>query len=142
MSRRRHPLVRLAGTVARLPRYLYLAQALVRDPAVSVQRKSALAAGLGYAVLPFDILPGIIPIVGQLDDLGALLLGIRQALRGLAPEAATAHLAQAGLAAGALDADLRIVGVAGVWLVAQAAGLARRVVGAPLRLLAAARHRE
>ena len=139
MSRRHHPLVRLAGTVARLPRYLFLAQALARDPAVPVRRKSALALGLGYAVLPFDLLPGIIPVVGQLDDLAALLLGIRQALRGLAPDAAAAHLHHAGLAPGALDADLRIVGVAGVWLATSTASLAARIARAPLRLLGAAR---
>ena len=136
MSRRHHPLVRLAGTVARLPRYLYLAQALARDPAVSVRRKSALALGIGYAVLPFDLLPGILPVVGQLDDLAALLLGIRQALNGLAPEAATAHLARAGLAPSALDTDMRIVGVATVWLGARTASLAMRVARAPLGVLA------
>jgi uncharacterized membrane protein YkvA (DUF1232 family) len=139
MSRRRHPLVRLAGTVARLPRYLYLAQALARDPAVSARRKSALALGLGYAVLPFDLLPGVIPVVGQLDDLAALLLGIRQALKGLAPDAAAAHFAHAGLAPSALDADLRTVGVAGVWLAAGTASLAARLVRAPLHRLAALR---
>ncbi len=139
MSRRHHPLVRLAGTVARLPRYLYLAQALARDPAVSARRKSALALGLGYAVLPFDLLPGIIPVVGQLDDLAALLLGIRQAVRGLPPEDAAAHLRHAGLAPTALEADLRTVGVAGVWLATRTASLAARVVRAPMRLVAAAR---
>ena len=142
MSRRRHPLVRLAGTVARLPRYLYLAQALVRDPAVSVQRKSALAAGLGYAVLPFDILPGIIPIVGQLDDLGALLLGIRQALRGLAPERPPRTWLRRGWRRGRSTPTYGSWGSRGCRSVARAAGLARRVVRAPLRLLAAARRRE
>lgn len=141
-GRRRHPLVRLAGTVARLPRYLYLAQALARDPAISARRKSALALGLGYAVLPFDLLPGVIPVVGQLDDLAALLLGIRQALQGLAPQDAAAHLGRAGLAPTALDADLRIVAVAGVWLAAGTASLAARAVRAPLRLLGAARRHD
>lgn len=132
---RRHPLVRLAGTVARLPHYLNLAQALARDPVVPKRHKAALAAGIGYAVLPLDLLPGIIPLIGQLDDLGALLLGLRQALAGCPPAVAAAHLRRAGLSDSALDADLRTVAVATVWLVAGAAGLAARVVRAPLRLL-------
>ena len=137
--RGRHPLVRLAGVVARLPRYLNLAQALARDPTVSRQHKSALALGIGYAVSPIDLIPGIIPVVGQLDDLAALLLGIRQALRGCPEEVAAAHLARVGLSQTALDADLRTVAVAGVWLVARAASLGVRALSAPSRWLAARR---
>jgi uncharacterized membrane protein YkvA (DUF1232 family) len=138
VSRRRlrHPLVRLAGTAARLPRYLNLAQALARDPALSRKRKAALAVGIGYAVSPVDLIPGIIPVVGQLDDLAALLLGIRHALKGCSAEEAQAHLARAGLSRTALDADLRTVGVAGVWLVTRTASLGMRALAAPLRLLA------
>jgi uncharacterized membrane protein YkvA (DUF1232 family) len=132
----RHPLVRLAGTVARLPRYLNLAQALARDPTIAARRKSALGLGIGYAVLPLDLIPGVIPVVGQLDDLAALLLAIRHALGGCSREEAAAHLARAGLAPTALDADLRTVAVAGIWLVARTARLGTRVAAAPLRLLA------
>jgi len=127
--------VRLAGTVARLPRYLNLAQALIRDPALPRQRKVALAAGMGYTFLPVDLIPGVIPVLGQLDDLGALLLALRHALRACPADVATAHLARAGLSATALDADLRTVAVAGVWLVGGTASLGRRVLAMPFRWL-------
>ncbi len=133
--RHRHPLIRLAGTVARLPRYLNLAQALARDPAVGTRHKAALGLGIGYAVLPFDLIPGVIPVVGQLDDLAALLLGIRHTLRTCPPDVADAHLARVGLKASALDEDLRTVAVATVWLASGAASLGARAARAPLRLL-------
>lgn len=133
--RRRHPLVRLAGTVARLPRYLNLAQGLAREPAVAAQHKAALGLGIGYAVLPFDLIPGIIPVVGQLDDLAALLLGIRHTLRACPDDVAAAHLERVGLKATALDDDLRTVAVATVWLASSAASLGARAARAPLRLL-------
>jgi uncharacterized membrane protein YkvA (DUF1232 family) len=127
--------------VARLPRYLNLAQALVRDPAVAPQRKAALGLGFGYALSPVDLIPGIIPLLGQLDDLAALLLGIRYALRSCSPEGAAAHMARVGLSNTALDADLRTVAVAAMWVGARTASLAARVVQAPLRLLGRAASR-
>src|SRR5438067_3497780 len=138
-GRRRHPLIRLAGTVARLPRYLNLAQGLAREPAVAAQHRAALGLGIGYAVLPFDLLPGVIPVVGQLDDLAALLLGIRHTLRACPPDVAAGHLSRVGLKATALDDDLRVVAVATVWLVSGAASLGLRAVRAPGRLLARVR---
>jgi len=133
--RRRHPLVRLAGTVGRLPRYMKLAAALMREPAVPKGRKAALAAGFGYALLPLDLIPGIIPVLGQLDDLAALLLGVRTALRGCPPDVAEAHLERVGLSHDALDHDLRTTGVAAAWLVTGAGRLGARALAAPLRLL-------
>lgn len=127
-------MMRLAGTVARLPRYLQLAKALFNDAAIPVPRKAALAAGIGYAVLPFDILPGIIPIVGQLDDLAALLLGLRVALRGCPPETAAAHLQSAGVSRGQLDDDLRTVAVATLWIGRKTAQGGRKLVGSVGRL--------
>jgi uncharacterized membrane protein YkvA (DUF1232 family) len=138
-GRLRHPLIRLAGTVARLPRYLKLAQGLARESAVAPRHKAALGLGIGYAVLPFDLLPGVIPVVGQLDDLAALLLGIRHTLRACPPDVAAAHLARAGLKATALDDDLRVVAVATVWLVSSAGSLSLRAARAPGRLLARVR---
>src|SRR5262249_36300720 len=76
---RGHPLARLGGTIARLPRYLRLAKELFADPAIPPARKAALGAGIFYVALPLDLIPGIVPILGQLDDLAALLLGLKTA---------------------------------------------------------------
>lgn len=129
-------MARLAGTIARLPRYLKLANALARDSSVSGRRKTLLAASIGYAVSPVDLIPGLIPVVGQLDDLAVLLLGLRQALRGLPDDAAQAHLDRAGLSPTALDADLLTVRVAAVWLARRAVSLGGRALAGARRLLA------
>lgn len=134
-TRRRRPLARLAGTIARLPRYLNLAQRLLRDKTISPSRKAALGLGMGYVALPFDLIPGIIPVLGQLDDLAALLLGLRTALHGCSPESADAHLTAVGLSRSALDADVRTVQVAGIWLITGAAKLGLRAAALPFRAL-------
>jgi uncharacterized membrane protein YkvA (DUF1232 family) len=133
--RRRHPIARLAGVLARLPRYLNLAQGMVRDPSVPAAGKAALAGGIGYVFSPLDLIPGIIPVLGQLDDLAALLLGLRLALNLSPAETAQAHMDRVGLNRAALDADLRTVAVASVWVVQKTASLGARILGGPLRLI-------
>jgi uncharacterized membrane protein YkvA (DUF1232 family) len=133
--RRRRPIARLAGVLARLPRYLNLAQGMVRDPSVPATGKAALVGGIGYVFSPLDLIPGLIPVWGQLDDLTALLLGLRLALNLSPTETAQAHMARVGLDRAALDADLRTVAVTSMWLVQRTAALGARVLGAPFRLI-------
>jgi uncharacterized membrane protein YkvA (DUF1232 family) len=121
-------MMRLAGTVGRLPRYLRLARALFDDPAVPRARKVALAAGIGYVLMPFDLIPGIIPIAGQLDDLAALLLGLRHALRGTPPSVARGHLDRLDLTESDLDADIANVGAAAGWLARKTVSFSRKAL--------------
>jgi uncharacterized membrane protein YkvA (DUF1232 family) len=130
-----HPLVKLAGAAARLPRYLKLAHGLAREASVPAIRKTALVGGIGYAILPFDVIPGIIPILGQLDDLAALLLGLQVVLGGCSQDVRLAHLERVGLSETAIDADLQTVRTAAAWLVNEGARLGLRGALAPFRLL-------
>jgi uncharacterized membrane protein YkvA (DUF1232 family) len=129
----RHPVARLGETIGRLPRYLGLARGLARDPELPRWRKAALGAGLVYLASPIDLVPGVIPVAGQLDDLAVVLLGLRLALRGCSPEAAAAHLSAAGLDAGDISRDLAIVRAAAGWLASGVARTTARVGGACVR---------
>ena len=120
-SGQRHPLGRVTETLGRLPRYLALARSLLGEPGLSRWRKAALAAGLAYLASPIDLVPGLIPVAGQLDDLAAALLGLRTALRGLSPDAARRHLREVGLEDGDLARDVAIVRGAAGWLARSAA---------------------
>ena len=129
--------MRFGGVIGRVPRYLRLGWLLMREPTVPRRGKAALAGGLGYAVSPIDPVPGIIPVVGQLDDLAVLLLSLRVALRS-APEAvAKRHLATSGLSRATLDADLRTIRATTIWIAGRSVAAAGRVgkalVGAALR---------
>ena len=124
--------VRFVGVVTRVPRYMRLGWLLLREPRIPTRGKAALAGALGYAISPIDPLPGFIPIIGQLDDLAILLLGLRSALASAPPEVAHAHLAAAGLSFGTLDRDLTTVRATGVWLAERGGAQASRAANAAL----------
>jgi uncharacterized membrane protein YkvA (DUF1232 family) len=65
-------------------RQLKLVLRLTRDPQVPMYLKTLPFLVVAYLVSPFDIIPGFIPILGQLDDLALLVLGFNLFIR-LAP---------------------------------------------------------
>lgn len=52
-----------------------------RDPRTPLASKAAMALVLAYALSPIDLIPDFIPVLGYLDDLLLLPLGIALALR-------------------------------------------------------------
>lgn len=102
--------------VKRLPRYVKLVANMARDGDVPSKAKAALVAGGVYAVSPVDLVPGIIPVAGQLDDMVVLLLAVRAAVKACPPEVAAAHMQRAGIEKEDFDRDLEAVKAAAIWL--------------------------
>lgn len=121
----------LLPTIRRLPAYARLAWRVIRDRRIQRRHKVVLIAGAGYVLSPIDLIPGFIPILGQLDDAAVLLLSLRTTLR-LAPgHVADEHLAAAGLSRHQIDDDLARLATGGKLLTVAAARVAARVaVGA------------
>jgi uncharacterized membrane protein YkvA (DUF1232 family) len=46
----------------------------LRDPRIPTWRRWLLFFGLAYTLLPFDVIPDVIPVVGWLDDVGVLAM--------------------------------------------------------------------
>jgi uncharacterized membrane protein YkvA (DUF1232 family) len=55
---------------------------LLRDPRVPHRRKLSLGLLVGYLAFPFDVVPDVIPVAGQLDDAVLVALVLRGVLRG------------------------------------------------------------
>jgi uncharacterized membrane protein YkvA (DUF1232 family) len=68
-------------TVGALLSDVHLTLRLLREPAVPAYLKVVPFAALAYVLSPLDLLPDFIPIVGQLDDLGVVILGVKLFLR-------------------------------------------------------------
>jgi uncharacterized membrane protein YkvA (DUF1232 family) len=58
---------------------------LLKDPRVPLYLKAFPAIVLIYLISPFDLIPGFLPIVGQLDDTGLMLVSLNLFTR-LAPK--------------------------------------------------------
>ncbi len=65
---------------------------LMRDREVPFYLKILPVAGLGYALFPFDLLPDLVPVVGQLDDVTALLVSSKLFIELAPPSVVARHL--------------------------------------------------
>lgn len=106
---RREALADFWETVKRLPAYARLVATMARDDRVPWRSRALLVAGGAYLVSPLDLVPGIVPVAGQLDDLYVMLTALRQALR-MAPDAVgTEYLSRYGLDIDTIDGDLATI---------------------------------
>jgi uncharacterized membrane protein YkvA (DUF1232 family) len=106
--------LRLARIVVKLPTYARVVWGLMRDPRTPIGLKGMLAAALAYVVLPVDIIPDAIPILGQADDLTVLLLVLDLFIQNAPDEVRAEHTARARNGTADLDRDLaRLRGLMG-----------------------------
>ena len=99
-----------------------------RDPRVPWYAKTVAAGVAAYALSPIDLVPDFIPVLGQLDDLILVPLGIALAIR-LVPPGVMAELRasaaraerRASLAGAAAVVALWLAGAVLVWRLAFAA---------------------
>jgi uncharacterized membrane protein YkvA (DUF1232 family) len=74
---------------------LYLAG---RDPRVPWYAKALAALVAGYALSPIDLIPDFIPVLGYLDDVILVPLGIAAVIRLIPPDVMAEHRAMAAAA--------------------------------------------
>ena len=74
-----------------IPDCVVLMRRLIADEQVPRRRKLVLVALLVYLVMPIDLVPDFIPVVGQLDDVIIAALALRYALRAGGPALLRAH---------------------------------------------------
>lgn len=56
------------------------------DPATPTKYKAVIAGALGYLILPADLVPDLLPMVGLADDWGALVAAVMYVLTAITPE--------------------------------------------------------
>lgn len=99
----------LGKTLVRLPNYTKLLYNLLKEPEVPKLSKAYLGASVAYLTAPVDLIPGIIPVIGQLDDLLIVLSAIEKALLSCTRETAARHLNEASLTIEELEQDLLLI---------------------------------
>jgi uncharacterized membrane protein YkvA (DUF1232 family) len=59
---------RLKGLLMFIPNMVLLCARLLRDSRVPKTEKALVAGAIVYAIVPLDLIPDVIPFVGQIDD--------------------------------------------------------------------------
>jgi uncharacterized membrane protein YkvA (DUF1232 family) len=98
--------VRLARLIWKLPMYARVIWGLVRDPRTPLPLKALLGAALVYLVVPIDLIPDAIPILGQADDLTVLMLVLDLFIANAPEEVRRDHMERARTGKADLDSDL------------------------------------
>ena len=99
--------MRMARLVFKLPTYARMVWGIMRDPRTPIGLKGLLVAALAYVVLPVDLIPDVIPILGQADDLTVLLLVLDLFIQNAPAEVKAEHAARARDGTADLDQDLQ-----------------------------------
>jgi uncharacterized membrane protein YkvA (DUF1232 family) len=94
---------------------LYLAG---RDPRVPWYAKALAALVAGYALSPIDLIPDFIPVVGYLDDVILVPLGIALVIRLIPPEVMAEHRDAAAAAQHRPVSRVAAIVVISAWAVA------------------------
>lgn len=59
---------------------------VLKVPSVPKKDKATILGALGYFILPLDLLPDVLPVVGFTDDLSAILLALHAVWKNITPE--------------------------------------------------------
>ena len=89
---------RLKSWATAIKRDVYALYLAARDPRVPWHAKALAGAVAAYALSPIDLIPDFIPVLGHLDDLIIVPLGILLVVRMIPPELMAEHRAIAARA--------------------------------------------
>jgi uncharacterized membrane protein YkvA (DUF1232 family) len=116
-----------ARVVKRDVHAVYLAS---RDPRVPWYTKALAISVAGYALSPIDLIPDFIPVIGLIDDVIIVPLGILLAVRLIPPNVMAEHRATALAASSHSASKIGAAVIVAIWLVmlGLSAGLAYRYI--------------
>jgi uncharacterized membrane protein YkvA (DUF1232 family) len=77
--------------VRELPNFLRLLYGLITDPRVELLDKLLVAGAVAYVMIPEDVFPDFIPLIGEIDDVFVLVLAIRQLMKSAGREVILEH---------------------------------------------------
>lgn len=84
----------LRETAGRLKTELAVYRLVLKDGRTPLLAKALLGSAVGYALLPFDLIPDFIPVLGHLDDLVIVPALVILALRLIPEEVVAEHRLQ------------------------------------------------
>ena len=68
----------LVGTISQIPHYLRLLAGLMTDRRVSTLDKVLVGAAIAYTLAPIDLIPDVVPFLGQVDDVYLVVTALQR----------------------------------------------------------------
>lgn len=102
--------VALKDVVTTVPAVGKLLVRLVRDERIETKYRVGAGLALVYAVLPFDLIPDRIPVLGKVDDAAVAVLAMTRLLEAAGEDIVREHW---DASPGSLDAVLGALAIAG-----------------------------
>lgn len=87
---------RLKNLLLFIPNMVLLCARLLTDSRVPTTERALLAGAIVYAIIPFDLIPDMIPFVGQVDDAYLIALTLLRLLERTDPEVVREHWSGGG----------------------------------------------
>ena len=87
---------RLKNLLLFIPNMLLLSVRLLADPRVPAIDRALLAGAIVYAIIPFDLIPDMIPFVGQIDDAYLIALTLLRLMERTDPAIVREHWSGGG----------------------------------------------
>lgn len=87
---------RLKNLLLFIPNMVLLCARLLTDPRVPATERALLAGAIVYAIIPFDLIPDMIPFVGQVDDAYLIALTLLRLLERTDPMVVRQHWSGGG----------------------------------------------
>jgi uncharacterized membrane protein YkvA (DUF1232 family) len=87
---------RLKNLLLFIPNMLLLCVRLLADKRVPVVDRALVAGAIVYAIIPFDLIPDMIPFVGQIDDAYLIALSLLRLMERTDPEVVREHWSGGG----------------------------------------------
>lgn len=82
---------RMKNLLLFIPNMVLLCARLLSDPRVPRTEKALVAGAIIYAIIPFDLIPDMIPFVGQLDDAYLIAMTLLRLMDRTEPDVLRAH---------------------------------------------------
>jgi len=92
----------------RLPGYTRLLVKLYKSQNIRKRHKLLLSAGIAYSVSPIELIPGIIPVAGQLDNLLIMLCCLKKVLDAVDKDIREKYLKDTGITMEELKKDIEL----------------------------------
>jgi uncharacterized membrane protein YkvA (DUF1232 family) len=82
---------RMKNLLLFIPNMLLLCARLLTDPRVPATERALVAGAIVYAIIPFDLIPDMIPFVGQIDDTYLIALTLLRLMERTDPKVVREH---------------------------------------------------